>query len=340
MWVNVWDPHTPYRTPREFGNPFAQDPIPEWYTEEVRRDHWEKAGPHSAREVNGFTPESDWMFRPGGVAERYPTVPEYQPLEIDSMQEARRMFDGYDRGVAYADMHVGAILQKLKDLDIYEDTAIIVSADHGENLGELWVYGDHQTADQFTHNIPMIVRWPGKTDDRAGEMDPRLMYNIDMAATTLEWAGGGALETWDGTSFADELKNGTPHRDALVLSQMAWCAQRSARWEHYICIESYRDGFHGYPDIMVFDLDADPHEQHDLSAHRPDLVKKGKELLAAWKQECLETSHVKVDPKDTVIAEGGPLHVRDDGPAYMKRLRETGRGHLADAFETRYPEWT
>jgi arylsulfatase A-like enzyme len=336
MWLNVWDPHTPYRTPEEYGNPFHDDPIPSWYTEDIRKDHWQKAGPHSAREVNGYLPREPWLYRPDGVTARYPSILDYQPTEMKDMTEVRKMFDGYDMGVSFADYHVGQIIQKLKDLNLYEDTAIIISADHGENLGELWVYGDHQTADQFTHNIPMIVRWPGKTDDRAGQEDPRLMYNIDMAATTLDWAGGGDCDQWDGKSFAEDLKSGTSHRDHLVLSQMAWCAQRSARWDHYICIETYHDGYHDYPEHMVFDLDADPHEQINLAGDRPDLVNKGKALLAQWKSDCLETAHIKEDPLTTVLKEGGPMHVRDDGPVYLKRLRETGRGEIAERLAQKH----
>jgi len=333
MWLNVWDPHTPYRTPKEFKNPFTDDPIPDWYSEDVRNDHWQKAGPHSPQEVNGYTPDPDWMFQ----NRKDSTIPELQPQQISDMDEARKMFDGYDMGVAYADKHVGEIVQKLKDLGLYEETAIIISADHGENLGELWVYGDHQTADQFTHNIPMIVRWPGVTDDRAGELDSRLMYNIDLAATTLELAGDCDLSEWDGKSFADRIDKAVPHRESLVLSQMAWCAQRSARWDHYLCIRTYHDSWHDYPDFMVFDLDADPHEQINLADSRPELLEKGKNLLSEWKKECLETARVKQDPKDTVIAEGGPLHARQGGPAYLQRLKETGRGEIAERLKMKHP---
>jgi choline-sulfatase len=35
LHVNYWDPHIPYRTPLEFGHPFADDPLPAWLTEEV-----------------------------------------------------------------------------------------------------------------------------------------------------------------------------------------------------------------------------------------------------------------------------------------------------------------
>ena len=41
---------------------------------------------------------------------------------------------------------------------IYEDVAIIISSDHGENMGELGLYSEHATADQITCRIPMIVK--------------------------------------------------------------------------------------------------------------------------------------------------------------------------------------
>jgi len=331
MWLNVWDPHTPYRTPKEFGKPFEDEPIPEWYTEEVRQQHWKQPGPHSAQEVNGYD------LRPEGVYTNSESpIKDLQPDSITDMAEAKKMFDGYDMGVAYADKHVGEIIQKLKDLGLYENTAIIISADHGENLGELNVYGDHQTADQFTHNIPMIVRWPGVTDERAGDLDQRLMYNIDLAATTLELAGDYDLSEWDGKSFANSIGKEAPHRASLVLSQMAWCAQRSARWDHYLCIETYHDSWHDYPDFMVFDLEADPHEQVNLADSRPDLLQKGKSILTTWKKDCMETAHVKEDPKDTVIAEGGPLHTHEGGSTYLSRLRATGRAESAERLRIKH----
>lgn len=340
MWVNVWDPHTPYRTPAHFENPFKADPLPAWYDETVRAAHWQKAGPHCAQEVNGFLPDPAWLFDNPELAKRYPTITALQPKQIDSMDAARKMFDGYDMGVRYADAAVGRIVQQLKDAGLYENTAIIISADHGENLGELWVYGDHQTADHITHRVPMIVRWPGVTDAQAGGVDTRLLYTLDMGASTLEWADCAVPTDWDGQSFAGDFVagKGRARRDSLVLSQMAWCAQRSARWGQYICIETYHDGYHDYPQYMVFDLEADPHEQHDLAAARPELVAHGKGLLHDWRVQTRETATHTTDPLDTVMAEGGPFHVRIEpgvGAAYIERLRATGRGDIAERFAQR-----
>ena len=43
-------------------------------------------------------------------------------------------------------------------------TAVIVSADHGENFGELGVCVDHVTADYATNRIPLIIKWPGNPE--------------------------------------------------------------------------------------------------------------------------------------------------------------------------------
>src|SRR3954451_20851221 len=126
LHVNLWDPHTPYRTPASFGEPFKDDPLPAWLTEEVRQKHWAGCGPHSAREVTGFVP--------GPYDEEVKAQFPRQPVAIDSMAEVRRMFDGYDTGVLYADQHIGQIFNALADQNVLDETAIIISADHGENL--------------------------------------------------------------------------------------------------------------------------------------------------------------------------------------------------------------
>jgi len=41
LHVNLWDPHTPYRTPMEYGNPFEDSPPPHWITEEIIKNHRE-----------------------------------------------------------------------------------------------------------------------------------------------------------------------------------------------------------------------------------------------------------------------------------------------------------
>lgn len=306
LHVNFWDPHTPYRAPAESVRQFADTSLPAWYREDIRQQHWRGCGPHSAREVTGFGTEPQ------------------PPAVIDSLAAARQMFDGYDAGVHYADEHIGQVLNALADADVLDETIIIVSADHGENLGELNIYGDHQTADQCTTHVPLIIRAPGQPH----RVDAGLHYQIDLAATLVAMAGGQVPDIWDGRGLDCQ-------RDHLVVSQGAWSCQRAVRFDDHLCIRSYHDGYHGFPEVMLFDVKNDPHEQHDLAPQQPDLVARAGTLLDAWQSEMMRTITHPSDPMTTVFREGGPYHTRGQLPAYIERLRRTGRADWAERLAER-----
>jgi arylsulfatase A-like enzyme len=325
LHVNLWDPHTPYRAPATFGEPFKDSPLPAWLTEDVRQMHWRGVGPHSAQEIPGYDHDVPQL-------DQYPR----QPVQASSMQEVRRMFDGYDAGVLYADDHVGRILNALADQGVLDETVIVVSSDHGENLGELNIYGDHQTADGITTRVPLIVCWPGVTG--GVRVDTALHYHLDMAATVVELAGGKVPGNWDGASFAGAFRSGRQEgRDYLVVSQGAWSCQRSVRFEDYICIRSYHDGHHGFPDVMLFDLKNDPHEQFNLAGQRLDLVSRAMALLDDWHGKMMRTASHPHDPMWTVMCEGGPLHTRGNMRKYLERLRRTGRSEWAERLAKQHP---
>lgn len=315
LHVHLWDPHAPYRAPAEFGEPFADMPAPSWLTEHVRARHFDHVGPHSAQESVGFS--TDYPYG------EYPR----QPRQMASMYEVRRMFDGYDTGVRFADEQIGGLLTRLSELGLAGQTAVLVSADHGETLGELNIYGDHHTADELTAHVPCLLHWPGLPARRYGS----LCYQIDVAATIVELLGGSLPELWDGRSFASALRAGRDDgRSELVITQGAWTCQRGVRWEDYLCIRTYHDGYHDFDPWLVFDLARDPHEQHNLAQERPELVQLAADKLNAWHAAAMRLHPSGVDPLQTVIAEGGPAHTRGRLPAYLERLRATGRGAHAE----------
>jgi choline-sulfatase len=330
LHVNMWDPHTPYRTPEDFGDPFADDPLPEHFTEEFRQQAWNGYGPHSPQELYSFDETSDAML------EAFPRA----PGKLDSMDAIRRWINAYDTGIRYADEHIGQLMTKLKDLGIYDDTLIIVSADHGENQGELNVWGDHQTADQITCRVPLVVRWPEVTTD--ARIDSALHYHFDWAATVIELAGGQVPSNWDGIPFTEAYKGGDEDgRAYIVTSQGAWACQRGVRFNHegreYMALRSYHDGYKMVEPLMLFDLTDDPHERNNIAGKRPDLLMMAMGMLEEWWQHMMATSRHDVDPMMTVLREGGALHTRDELPAYLKRLRETGRQDHAALLESRHP---
>jgi choline-sulfatase len=323
LHLHLWDPHTPYRAPEDCYAEMAKHPLPAWYSDEIRQRHWQLGGPHSAQEFNGFAPAPH-------MAERWPRHPD----QIASLDDARKMFDGYDAGVLWADRQIALVVDRLKSLGIYEETAIVISSDHGETLGELGMYGDHQVADAITCRVPMIIKWPGLKPG----VNHGLHYHIDIAAAVIELAGGQVPDRWDGRSCAAALRAGDDGgRDQLVLSQGAWSCQRSVRWGDNLLIRSYHDGYHDFPTLMLFDIRQDPHEQHDLAAQRPELVREGQARLEGWLSEQLGSSPHAIDPMLTVLREGGPYHCRGKLPKYLERLRATGRSAVADSLAAKHP---
>lgn len=337
LHVNLWDPHTPYRTPADHGDPFAQHELPVWLRNpDVLARHLKKTGPHSARDVSMY----DDAERNG-----FPR----QPGAVTNAEELRRLIDGYDTGVHFADLYVGKMVAQLKAMGIYDETAIIISADHGENLGELGIYAEHATADEATCHIPLIVRWPGgERGNHAG-----LCYGLDLAPTMIDLLGAKSPALWDGRSLAGIVMQGRtqPERRAdLVFGQGAHVCQRSVRWDRWLYIRTYHDGFHLFPSEMLFDLVSDPHEQHDLAESRPEVVREAAWRLMRWHdaqmQQLAARSDTPVDPLWTVVAEGGPFHARLRSPGrpggaaglrrYLERLETTDRTEGAAVLRKRY----
>ncbi len=322
--VHLWDPHTPYNAPAEYGNPFAADPIPTWLTEDVRAAHWDLPGPHSAQEPWGFAPD-EWG----------PPPPRH-PWNLSDMDAVKMLVDGYDVGIRYADDHVGRLLNQLADLGVLDDTIVLVGSDHGEGLGELGVYADHHCADQATAHIPMILRGA----DLPVHVDRALHYHLDVTATLADLVGVRLPHegTWDSVPFTDALRAGRDDgRDLLVTSQGAWTCQRGVRFGDHLYLQTLHAGYHSWPDEMLFDITADPHEQHDLVDRETALVGHARTQLENWLAVQVPDAPDGIDPLAVVLAEGGPFHVRGHLPVYLERLRATGRSRWAADLQRRYP---
>ena len=322
LHINYWDPHTPYRAPQEFGNPFEDEPLPEWITEDVLEQHWATVGPHTAQEVSMYDNRTN------------PKCPRH-PGEIRDLTDLRKMIDGYDCGIAYLDTHIGQILSALEEQGVLDDLAIIVSSDHGENMGELGIYGEHATADYPTCRIPMLIRWPGGAK---GHVDNGLHYNLDLSPTLGDLFGKERMPSWDGQSYAPTvLRAESCGREFLVLSQCAHVCQRSVRMGDWLYMRTYHDGFHLFPDEMLYNLEDDPHEQRNVADTRPDVCKDAVYRLNQWHDAMMKSMPYDADPLWTVIKEGGPLHAKGHLPKYCERLEQTGRGWAVPELKRRHP---
>ncbi len=318
LHLHYWDPHTPYRTPAGFGNPYADEPLPDpWITDAVFQQHLLHIGPHGANEINMWDDASS------------PHHPKH-PGKLTTPAECKNFMDQYDCGVRYTDDNVSMIMEKIQSLGIYDDTCIIVTSDHGENLGELGLYAEHATADEPTCHIPMIIKWVG---GQRGRRAPGMHDNVDLLPTLCDLAGlPWDGDAYDGVSYADTIRDGANcGKDGVVLTQCAHVCQRSAVFneseQDYVYIRTHHGGYHLFDDEMLFNIKDDPHEQCNLAAERPDLCAQGAKRILDWTDKYMKRSAYDVDPLWTVMRQGGPLHSRGALPAYIERLRGTPRAY-------------
>ncbi|MEM7439436.1 MAG: choline-sulfatase [Pseudomonadota bacterium] len=116
------------------------------------------------------------------------------PLTEEEIIRARR---AYLANVSYFDSKVGAVVQALRDIGELDNTVVIVTADHGDMLGErgLWykmAFFEHSV------RVPLIMAGPGVAQGTV----PNACSLIDLLPTMFEIAGGGTLgEPVDGRSI-------------------------------------------------------------------------------------------------------------------------------------------
>ncbi|MGJ9411610.1 choline-sulfatase [Aeromicrobium sp. CF4.19] len=156
-------PHDPYEPPLEH-----------WR----RYDDVEIDAPRIATmDPDDLDPHSRRLLTLCGLDERTPTAQE--------VQHARR---AYYACVSYVDDQVGKIVDRLEELGLRESTVIIVTADHGDMLGERGLWYKMSPFEQSSR-VPLIINAPGRFTPRRVDNTVSL---VDLAPTLVELADGEA----------------------------------------------------------------------------------------------------------------------------------------------------
>jgi len=115
--------------------------------------------------------------------------------------------------------------------------------------------------------------------------------------------------------------------------------QRSVRWEDWLYMRTYHDGFHLFPDEMLFNVRNDPHEEKDLAPEMQGVVMQGRDRLKEWLGTNMNSmpAGYSDDPMEVVLREGGPYHARWELKRYCKRLEATGRGYAVKELMHKHP---
>ena len=176
--------------------------------------------------------------------------------------QVRRMRAAYYGGVSFVDHCFGLMLTALVETDIYDDTLVIFTSDHGEMLGHhgLFFKGAHMYDDMT--RIPLVVRPPGGLG--SVRLCDALVSHVDLVPTIAAWAGG-AVEGLHGLDIGDLMRGDEGSPRAGVAAEY-----HSGLWQDPIApLRMWRTGTWKYVesylgDHELYDLQADPDEVRNL----------------------------------------------------------------------------
>ena len=191
-------------------------------------------------------------------------------IEVNSDQWHRSMRHGYYACVSYIDTQIGRVLDTLDQLELRDNTIIILWGDHGWHLGEHNFWGKHNVMHLSTRS-PLIVSAPGFN---AGRQSDRLVEFVDIYPTLCDLAGIKTVNHGlQGSSFKPLLKNSDQPWKKAVFSRFG--PARSVLTERY----NYGEFKNG--DRMLYDLENDAAENVNIAenAEQQTLVNELSQLL-------------------------------------------------------------
>lgn len=213
--------------------------------------------------------------------------------EIDP-KEIRRARAAYYALTETFDTMVGKVLAKLEETGLAENTLVVYTSDHGDQIGERGLWWK-QTFYDDSCKVPMILSWPGVFPE--GQRRKQIVNLIDLAATVLDAAKAPALPNIDGRSFLDVIHNATApwldetYSEYCTDGMAAW-AQGTPTQQRMVRAGKWKLNYYHGHQPQLFDLDADPGEMNDLGTDpgkkdiRDHLLGK---VLTHWDPEAIKT---------------------------------------------------
>ncbi|MFH1739436.1 MAG: sulfatase [bacterium] len=230
------------------------------------------------------------------------------PLHVSDKFKGKSKQGMYGDVIMEIDWSVGKILTTLKQLGLDEDTLVIFTSDNGPWLS----YGDHAgcakplregkgTTWDGGHREPCIMRWPGKIPAGAVCGEPVMTIDIfptiaRLADTRLPDHDIDGLDIWPLISGVPNAKS--PHVALYFYWNNDLEAVRSGKWKlhfphTYRTLSGRPGGTGGIPVkydkaeicLVLYDLENDIGEQHDVSAQYPEVVKRLQALADKVREE-------------------------------------------------------
>ena len=172
----------------------------------------------------------------------------------------------YDGEIAYVDELVGRFIKYLKAHQLYDQSTIILTSDHGEGLGDHGETGHGLLAYEEALRIPLIIK--PAAGEGAGRRIEAVVEHVDIVPTVLDLAKAPLPDRLSGRSLTPLLEGASEWPARVVYSEslfgayrFGWSRVRSVTDGRYRLVRAEQD--------ELYDVVTDRAGQHDLAADRP-----------------------------------------------------------------------
>ena len=179
--------------------------------------------------------------------------------------QVRRLAAQYYGQIRMIDEDIGRVLDELRRQNLYDDTMIIFTSDHGDHLGQYGLFFKGQMYDSCCR-VPLIIKPAGT--GRTGRTVSQVVNSLDLYGTVLDAAGDDGWKTpqTEAGSLTELLADGPegPGEARSIVGadrNRAVCMLRRGPWK----LIRLATGDSGHAVYELYDLESDPEETIDLS---------------------------------------------------------------------------
>ena len=232
-----------------------------------------------------------------------------------SAEETDFMRRAYDATAAADDRMIGELLAALDRAGLADDTIVIVTSDHGEELYERGGAGHGITLYDEVVRIPLIVKGPGV---RPGHVVDERVRHVDVVPTLLEQLGLAAPSGIQGESFAAALRGDAIRSRPIPLSVLD--PPRSVRqgwiendWKLIDSIDDEKYAFRPGAATELYHLAVDPAETANVAESNSDMVTRLRRRIAQHRDGCAKHGASFGDSVERALPPEVEAHLRELG---------------------------
>jgi arylsulfatase A-like enzyme len=234
LFLHTYDTHAPYRPPKEYRDAF---PVPRGVSPELLEE----------------VPQNFVFLR-----ETLDKAAE-NPLSPPDLEYLVNM---YDASIRYVDDQMQYLFDLLKELDLWDNTMIVVTSDHGEKFMERGLLGHKKSLYEEIVHVPLMMRVPDLGG--IGQANP-VVEVVDIAPTILDWAGVEPLPMAQGDSLLPTLRR-LSWTDRPAFSEESDSVAYRMKNLKFIRWGNSESG------LQLYDLGKDPGERTNIASEMPDVV--------------------------------------------------------------------